>query len=92
MSLGGPLDHVGMSLLRAGSAALFYAGFTRTIDDCASETCGDNHGELMMLAGLGVWSAAAVYDMIDAPRAAARANARFTIGPIGAGMALAGTF
>jgi hypothetical protein len=85
-------EAVGMSLVRGGAAALFYVGLTRLIDSCESDSCDDGKSEYMMLGGLGLWTAAAVYDMIDAPRAVARANARMAVTPTGNGIAIAGTF
>jgi hypothetical protein len=85
-------EAVGMSLLRGGALALAYAGFTRFFDECEGSYCDDQTGELMMLGGVGLWTAAAVYDMIDAPRAAARANARIAVTPTGNGIAISGTF
>jgi hypothetical protein len=85
-------EAVGMSLLRGGAVGLFYVGFTRVFEDCDGEVCDDDKGMLMMLGGVGLWSAAAIFDMIDAPRAAARANARIAVTPTGNGIALSGTF
>lgn len=88
-------EAVGMSLVRAGGLGVAFYGFSRMVDDlddCA-EACGD-HGLLVAVGGLGIWSAAAIYDLIDAPRAAARANARrrMSIVPTGTGLAVAGRF
>jgi hypothetical protein len=85
-------EAVGMSLLRGGAVGLFYVGFTRVFDECDGEVCDDDKGMLMMLSGVGLWSAAAIFDMIDAPRAAARANAHIAVVPTGNGIALSGTF
>lgn len=85
-------EAVGMSLIRAASVGVAYFGFTRMLDDCENRTCGERHGEFILLGGVGVWTVATVYDLIDAPRAAARANARMTIVPTGTGLAIAGSF
>lgn len=85
-------EAVGMSLVRGGAGAIFYYGVTRMLDDCAESNCGERNSEWIMLGGVGLWTAATVFDLVDAPRAATRANARTTIAPTGNGMAVSGVF
>jgi hypothetical protein len=74
-----------MTLLRTGAMAVFVAGLVKSItvgyDDCI-DYCGNNdqnarnNGEMMMLAGAATFIGATIYDIIDAPRAARRFNAK----------------
>ncbi|MBA2538873.1 MAG: hypothetical protein H0V17_04495 [Deltaproteobacteria bacterium] len=75
---------VGMTLVRGAALVAFVAGVIKStmvygIDcvDCESSNSGDrdNAGTLMWVGGLS-FIAASVYDIIDAPRAARRRNAK----------------
>jgi len=88
---------VGMSLLRGGAFVAFVVGVIKAttvtsadcVEVCSSRDSGDNGATLMWVGGL-TFVAATVYDIIDAPRAARRRNAKerqFMMQPIYVGTA-----
>jgi hypothetical protein len=82
--VGRGLGHTG---IRLGAGAIFVVGAAITFSDCfftEEEECDGSSGPLIMLGGAALGAGSTIYSIVDAPRAATRANQkrrRFVITP-----------
>lgn len=76
---GEPGHGVLTSTLRAASIASFAVGFDMSfcLFDCSDVSVAQRRtGDLLVFAGLGMYAATTIYDLVDAHQAAGRANRR----------------
>jgi hypothetical protein len=72
--VGRGLGHTG---IRLGAGAIFVVGAAITVSDCLfteEGECDGSSGPLVMLGGAALGAGSTIYSIVDAPRAATRAN------------------
>jgi hypothetical protein len=68
------------TLVRAGGGLAFVIGMSQLLEACRDRSCADDrYGVYLIGGGLTIWATGAVIDMLDAPRAARRANRRLAV-------------
>lgn len=68
---------LGHTAIRVGAGAIFVVGAVTTVSDCLfteENECEGSPGPLIMLGGAVLGAGSTIYSLVDAPRAATRAN------------------